>query len=124
MYKSTNFFKFNEFTEKNNSNLPTENNEDNSTLIGGVGILHKIRQHDQAMQRAGSLEKHEYTEHENKVVPFSLFYDQPNQIRSVGGDQNDISVISEDMHNKLFFSVASEINENGNRKTRKNFTKM
>jgi hypothetical protein len=113
MYKFTDFFKF--------TNEDETKEDEESTQSGGVGILHKIRQYDHNMQRAGSLEKHEYKEHENKVVPFSLFYDRPNQIRSVGGDQNDVPVISEEMHNKLFFSVANEINENGNRKTRKNY---
>jgi hypothetical protein len=56
---------------------------------------------------------------ENKVIPFSLAYSsKPNQTRGVH-DNSEPKVVPEDLFNKLFFSVADEVNEKGKRKTMK-----
>ena len=127
MYQSsTDSFKFAP-SMKHDDHVDNQANETNEThYSGGIKIVEKMRAYDENNQHAGSLEKHEYKEHEEKVVPFSLFYERPSKIRCVGGitnnddnDNDDVPVISENMHDKLFYSVSQEINEKGNRKTRK-----
>jgi hypothetical protein len=60
-------------------------------------------------------------EHENRVVPFSLaFQSSTENERYQGGYHHDIQVLPEELHNKLFFSVANEMNSTkNNRKTLK-----
>jgi len=69
----------------------------------------------------GGIEKNEYREHDNKVVPFSLAYHddemQERYNKYKGG--KDIEVVPDDLYDKLFFSVANEVNKNNNRKTLK-----
>jgi len=56
-------------------------------------------------------------EHANKVVPFSLAYQSsPEYERQTGGQ--DIQVVPDELYNKLFFSVANEVNKT-HRKTLK-----
>jgi len=90
---------------------------------GGVGIKHGMQQHNNTdkITGGGSIENREYNEYENKAIPHSLLYEMHNEQRLVGGanETDNIQVIPEDMHNKLFFSVAHEINAKGNRKTSK-----
>uniref|UniRef100_A0A6C0HZ92 Uncharacterized protein n=1 Tax=viral metagenome TaxID=1070528 RepID=A0A6C0HZ92_9ZZZZ len=91
---------------------------------GGIAIQNDMLSYDQhngKLYGGGevSSEKHEYKEFENKIIPLSLAY-TPNIDNLRGGDELiPDQVISEDMYNKLFFSVANEVNEKGNKKTMK-----
>ena len=113
--------------QKSRFALLQNTNDDNADEIhykGGLAIRNDMIDHEKnKMQRGGSIEKHEYNEYENKVVPFSLAYNSSPDIIREGGDGTssitDIEVIPEDIHNKLFFSVAREINEKGNEKGNK-----
>lgn len=100
--------------------------EDNSSqqeihYKGGVKISQNMRDHEK-ITGGSSIEKHEYKEYENKVIPISLLYEKPKQYRLAGGinEKEEIKMMPEEKYNKLFYSVANEINSKGNRKTIKN----
>jgi hypothetical protein len=58
---------------------------------------------------SNNIENNEYREHENKVVPFSLAFQYSSENERYQGGYNDIQVLPEELHNKLFFSIANEI---------------
>ena len=88
---------------------------------GGIKISQNMRDHEK-ITGGSSIEKHEYKEYENKVIPISLLYEKPSSQRFAGGinDNEEIKMMPEEKYNKLFYSVANEINSKGKRKTIKN----
>ena len=123
MYKSSSFKENSKFT------LLEDSPDSDSSVAefhykGGIGIHSHMIEYDKRKKGTGTgggggcIEKHEYREHVNKAVPFSLAYQHSTEkTRFEGGGNTSIEVMPENMYNKLFFSVAHEINDKGNRKT-------
>jgi hypothetical protein len=133
MYKS-HFSENSKFVLMDHSPSTPEEVENSANSInefhytGGIGIIGEMQEYEKNMNmggmnmggmRDGVIEKHEYKEFETKAVPFSLAYLPPKKRRLVGPSHDDVKVMPEDLYNKLFFSVAHEVNEKGNRKTMK-----
>ena len=118
MYKSS-IDKITEFalinSQEDNNSTDNENH-----YKGGIKISQNMREHEK-ISGGSTIEKHEYKEYENKVVPMSLVYEKPSRQRFAGGinEKEDIKMMPEENYNKLFYSVANEINSKGNRKTMK-----
>jgi hypothetical protein len=100
---------------------PTDSQIEEIHYKGGIKISQNMRDHEK-MHGGSSIEKHEYKEYENKVIPISLVYEKPSSQRFNGGinEKEEIKMMPEEIYNKLFYSVANEINSKGNRKTIKN----
>jgi hypothetical protein len=119
MYTTTKDFQFSPSFQNQNQQIDTNENH----YTGGVGIAEKMREYvKNEKQKAGSssldsVEKHEYTQYNNKVIPFSLYFENPDKMRLIKGGEiheDNPQVMPEEMYNKLFFSVANEIDSNGN----------
>jgi hypothetical protein len=118
MYKSQQNSKFVLLEE----NLNDSNELKEFHYKGGIVIQNDMLNYDKKngqIYGGASVEKNQYKEYENKVVPFALAYNSHNDTIRVGGGIIPDQVIPEEIHNKLFFSVAHEINHNGNKKTMK-----
>lgn len=117
MYKSS-IDKTSEFVLINSQE---ENSSDNEIHYkGGIKISQNMREHEK-ISGGSNVEKHEYKEYENKVIPISLVYEKPSRQRLTGGinEKEEVKMMPEEKYNKLFYSVANEINSKGNRKTMK-----
>jgi len=97
-----------------------DDSQEETHYRGGIKISQNMRDHEK-ISGGSTIEKHEYKEYENKVIPISLIHEKPKQYRLVGGinDKEEVKMMPEEKYNKLFYSVANEINSKGNRKTMK-----
>ena len=95
MYKSS----IDKITEFSLINSQEDNNSTDNEIHykGGVKISQNMREHEK-ISGGSTIEKHEYKEYENKVVPMSLVYEKPSRQRFAGGinEKEDIKMMPED----------------------------